>query len=430
MLYLTNERFSVIRGYRLVLVCLLVVSKISAVPTGHVQAADQTEIQLLGTIRFDGTMQDQSEDASPLENGQLGNRFGGISAIEYSGNANLFYAIADRGPDDGAAGYMCRFHLLKLDINPLAIEPVQGTVVKTVFLSDHREQVFSGSAALLCPTDTLAGRFDPEAVRSMPDGSLYVSDEYGPQLIQFGGDGRERCRVPLPSVLSVKVPADSKDRENQLNQSGRSSNRGMEGLALSTDGRHLYGLMQGALLQDSLRDEPGHASGRHCRLVEVDIDSGKCRQFVYSLEHPAYGTNEILAIGPDEFLVIERDSQPGTEAGFRKLMRIQLDNATDVSDRLQLASSTMPADTLDPSVIPVDKEVFLDFLNPKFGLVGEGMPEKIEGLTLGPVLPDGRHTLLVAIDNDFEEDHPTLIWVFAVPTSGLPALTSAALSSH
>jgi hypothetical protein len=41
------------------------------------------------------------------------------------------------------------------------------------------------------------------------------------------------------------------------------------------------------------------------------------------------------------------------------------------------------------------------------------MPEKIEGLTFGEVLPDGRRTLLVATDNDFESASDSLIWVFA-----------------
>jgi hypothetical protein len=44
------------------------------------------------------------------------------------------------------------------------------------------------------------------------------------------------------------------------------------------------------------------------------------------------------------------------------------------------------------------------------------MPEKIEGLTFGEVLPDGRRTLLVGTDNDFESASNSLIWVFAFAT--------------
>ena len=42
------------------------------------------------------------------------------------------------------------------------------------------------------------------------------------------------------------------------------------------------------------------------------------------------------------------------------------------------------------------------------------MPEKIESLTFGPDLADGRKTLLVVSDNDFVKEKPTMIYVFAI----------------
>ena len=56
-----------------------------------------------------------------------------------------------------------------------------------------------------------------------------------------------------------------------------------------------------------------------------------------------------------------------------------------------------------------------DLLDPRWKLAGEQMPEKIEGLCLGPQLPDGRQTLLLSSDNDFESKNASLIWVFALP---------------
>jgi hypothetical protein len=64
----------------------------------------------------------------------------------------------------------------------------------------------------------------------------------------------------------------------------------------------------------------------------------------------------------------------------------------------------------------VKKRVWLDLLDPRWGLAGAGMPEKIEGLTFGEVLPDGRRTLLVGTDNDFASASNSLIWVFAFAT--------------
>ena len=52
------------------------------------------------------------------------------------------------------------------------------------------------------------------------------------------------------------------------------------------------------------------------------------------------------------------------------------------------------------------------------------MPEKIEGLTFGPTLPDGRRTLIVTIDNDLMADKPSWFWVFAVDAKDLAPLTA------
>jgi outer membrane biosynthesis protein TonB len=48
------------------------------------------------------------------------------------------------------------------------------------------------------------------------------------------------------------------------------------------------------------------------------------------------------------------------------------------------------------------------------------MPEKIEGLTWGPELADGRLTLLVTSDNDLNPKQPTHVWMFAIEKSDLP----------
>jgi hypothetical protein len=54
-------------------------------------------------------------------------------------------------------------------------------------------------------------------------------------------------------------------------------------------------------------------------------------------------------------------------------------------------------------------------------LAGEKFPEKPEGLVFGPTLPDGSRTLLVAIDNDFESNQSSQIWVFRFQAADLPS---------
>ncbi len=67
--------------------------------------------------------------------------------------------------------------------------------------------------------------------------------------------------------------------------------------------------------------------------------------------------------------------------------------------------------------------LFLDFTDAKFGLAGASMPEKIEGLTFGPDLPDGRHLHIVTTDDDMKADDPSVFWAFAIPASDVPTFS-------
>jgi hypothetical protein len=117
-----------------------------------------------------------------------------------------------------------------------------------------------------------------------------------------------------------------------------------------------------------------------------------------------------------EFLVLERDSKEGKDAECKKLFRIDLSGATDIS-----AVEALPAGALPATVTPVKKKPFLDFLAKKLGIAGADCPEKLEGLAFGPDLPDGRRLLLVSADNDFNPKKPFRVYAFAIDKSDLPA---------
>lgn len=372
-------------------------------------ASEKVEIELIGTARISGDARDFSGDAAVLENGEPRNRLGGFSAMDYSATQQVFAAMSDRGPDDGAVGYPCRVQMFEIAIRPGAAVPVEATNIRTVFFSDSQGRRFTGSSAMIEGANGVSHRFDPEGFRFGSDDSMFVSDEYGPVLIQFSADGKELKRFDLPDYLLVKNPHADKKKENKANASGRASNRGMECLALSSDGGKLVGLMQSALLQDGERTEDGVILGKNCRLVEIDVSTGRTREFVYQMDSVENGNSEIVALGPDEYLVLERDSLAGEKADYRKLVHVTLTGATDITGRRMLPAGELPSE-----IVPVKREVFLDFLDPRWNLAGSTMPEKIEGLTFGPELSDGRRSLLVGTDNDFESASESLIWVFAV----------------
>jgi len=372
------------------------------------RAAD--DIQLIGIASLPGTASDRSGQQDKLVNGVPHNRLGGFSALEYSGVDQRYVALPDRGPDDGATGYLCRFQVLDINVTLEGSPSVTASLVDSVSLTDSENRPFTGDASAFSPSTNIAERLDPEGFRFANDGGFYLSDEYGPQLIEFDATGHERRRFELPEHLKALHPADNKNGENALNVKGRSSNKGMEGLAISPDGTKLFGLMQHVLLQDGVRNELGWSVGRNCRLIQVDVKTGAIQEYVYQLDSEENGLNEIVAINDSEFLVIERDGEVGDLAKFKKIMKINVAHATPVQDLDQL-----PAE-LPSSIVPVAKEVYIDFLSPEFNLTSAQIPEKLEGLTFGPPLSDGRASIVVSSDNDFVDTSPSLIYVFAVST--------------
>ncbi len=370
---------------------------------GFSQSYAQVELIGVGSLKGDAT--DLSKIDDPENQGL--NRLGGFSALEYIGG-NRYIALSDRGPKDGAVDFRCRLHEITINVqddNSASQSRVAVALQKTQFLADANGRPFTGSSSVFEASSTSAGRFDPEGIRITKDGGYVISDEYGPQVIEFASNGKERRRFQVPKYFLADRYAPTKAEENALNTKGRQSNNGLEGLARTPSGTWV-GLMQRPLMQDAVRGEDGSHTGVNCRLVELGQANG--RQFVYQLDSPEYKLNEVLAISDTSFLAIERDGEPGLAAKFKRIMLIDTSEATDVS-----GIESLPAG-LPESIKPVAKRVFIDLLDPTFGLVGETLPEKIEGLAFGPDLKDGRRLLVVCSDNDFVETNASQFYLFAI----------------
>jgi hypothetical protein len=175
--------------------------------------------------------------------------------------------------------------------------------------------------------------------------------------------------------------------------------------------------MQGPLIQDGTRKD-GKVVGTHCRLLQLTLQGETVAEYVYVMDSPDNGNSEILALPDGRLLVLERDGNAGEKAAHRKLIAVSLTGATSVA-----GMTTLPRNLRENNIQPVTRTVLLDLLDPRWKLAGKNMPEKIEGLTLGPPLPDGRQTLILSSDNDFESQNASLMWVFALPAGPVPAGT-------
>lgn len=410
------------------------------VAIAQTNSSGESKIKLLGVAEISPTATDNSGLHQSLGEDYFNDLLGGFSAIEYTGEGNLFYLLPDRGPLDGAVDWTCRVQKFAISVQPKADEKISNVsansgssvnsnssvneasptemaysvdakLVETILLTDREGRPFTGNAAALTATAEHPLRLDPEGIRVGASGNFFISDEYGPSLFEYTPKGRLVKQLPVPARFLIANPQPNSDDEDPVNETGRQANRGMEGLAISPNQKMLFGLLQSSLLQDSERvPDAKRGVGESCRMVQISVNGKTKKELLYHLDDPQYGLNEVCAADRHHFVVIERDGEKGAEAKFKKLMLISDQDATDISHIDHLPAHGLPAD-----VQPLKKKVLIDLLDPQWGLAGDQMPEKIEGLTFGPNLPDGRRLLLVGSDNDFEPDSPSHIYVFAVP---------------
>lgn len=384
---------------------------------------------------------DLSGLSGTLENGSdAAAVFGGIgSGLAWAGG-NTFLALPDRGPNatawnaavDNTTSYISRFQTLSLGLNqnfngssysyslssslnattllssstPLAygaITPGNNSAGKYYFTG--RSDNFSAGNS----TNPNNGRLDPEGIRVSNDGkSVFISDEYGPYVYQFDRlSGARTNTFALPGAFAAANLSPQGATEISGNSSGRVANKGMEGLAITPDGKTLVGFMQSPLAQD------GGDGGRANRIVTIDIATGTTRQYVYDNyladKNKTYNSSEILAINDHEFLVLERDGKglgDGSKAVIKRVYKIDLSGATDIGALNGGAGISGESDLLAHAV---GKTLFLDLVTSlkAAGFAETSIPAKLEGMSFGEDILEGStlyHTLYIANDNDFLPD--------------------------
>jgi hypothetical protein len=412
---------------------------------GGVLIPAQAQISLLanGTLTSSsaGSYADRSGLKGTLENGAAANLLGGLgSGIAYV-SGDTFVAVPDRGPNavpynsliDDTVSYINRFHTIRMNLEknkgeglPYTISPKleettllwssrplvygngtaygvpSGAASENTFLKHY----FTGRSDNFDPTqssgDVLDARLDPESIRVSNDGlTVFISDEYGPYVYQFLRRTGERIRTfELPKALDVAHPGTTTDNELATNSTGRVPNKGMEGLALTPDGRTLVGILQTATIEDT---NAGGAGTKLLRIAVIDIPSGKTVHEYGYLLTTGSGVSEIVAFNDHEFLVDERDGKglgDGSKAKVKQLFKIDLKGATDITGMDGNAAAT----------VAVPKTLFLDIVKVlgANGVTPDQVPAKIEGLAFGPDVNDKGtkiHTLWVANDNDFLQDY-------------------------
>ncbi len=394
---------------------------------------------LIATGSLSGSASDLSGLTGKLESGVAANLLGGMgSGLAWAGG-NTFLALPDRGPNalayaggaavDNTTSYIPRFNTVTLGLTSTLVGSTYNyaltpTVTSTTLLYSSTalnygavtpanntadKFYFSGRSDNFAAGNSLNvnnARLDPEAIRVSNDGkSVYISDEYGPYVYQFNRATGERTNsYALPSAFAINSLSSNGATEISGNTAGRVANKGMEGLAITPDGKTLVGFEQSPLIQD------GGDGGRANRIVKIDTATGATKQYVYDNfladKNKTYNSSEILAINDNEFLVLERDGKglgDGSSADVKRIYKVNLAGATDIGALNGGAGISGEANLL---TYAVNKTLFLDL---KTSLVAAGVPvtaipSKLEGMAFGDDILEGStlyHTLYVANDNDF-----------------------------
>jgi hypothetical protein len=162
----------------------------------------------------------------------------------------------------------------------------------------------------------------------LPDGTFWISDEYGPFITQFDATGRQIKRLsPFDGSLLREL-------------ANRVGNRGLEGLAVTPDGSTLVAIMQSALQQPDLAGADPIQIGL-VRIVTYRLATGALHEYLYVLDDPAANqtaVSEIASLTDHTFVVDERDGKfpPGA---YKKLWRVDLAGATDIGPHSTVAGA-------------------------------------------------------------------------------------------
>jgi len=317
------------------------------------------------------------EATLPIGSSFEGTLVGGLSGLVWSPADDAFFALSD----DRAVKGPARFYRLRVDLSDGRLSDGEVQIDGVTRLSDSLRRPYA--------TNTI----DPEGFAIAPDGALFFGSEgvarraIAPFVAAIARDGHELRRFPLPERY---LPDGGGHR-------GIRDNLAFENLSVTPDGRFLISATENALVTDGPAADVGTPSLSRVLVWPLDDRDAMPREYAYSVD-PVRGTpataetfrvnglDDILALDDERFLALEREFVFGVGMHLR-LYLASLHDATEVS-RL---------DGLDRQPIrTVSKRLLLDFGDLPVQL------ENFEGIALGPRLPDGRRSLLVVSDDNFD----------------------------
>ncbi len=316
-----------------------------------------------------------------------GTTVGGLSGIDYDAVNNKYYIISDDRSDKNPA----RFYTAKIFVRSNGIDSL----------------VFTGVKNLLQPNgDTFPGTRQNKQLTPDPEGIRYNSKT---RRLVWSSEGErilkdnDTVRInPAISVIDTKgnYIANYVLPENMhmsVLPKGPRRNGVFEGLTFAENFKTLFVSVEEPLYEDGPQADV-FDNNACVRIIKFNAATKKSiAQFAYKLEPVAYapipaqafkinGVPDILSVGNNKLLVIERSFSTGRLPCTIKLFIADCNEATDITNTGLKGKKDF---------IPAKKTLLLNM--DELGIY----TDNIEGVTFGPVLPNGHRTLLFIADDNF-----------------------------
>ncbi|MBS1509267.1 MAG: esterase-like activity of phytase family protein [Bacteroidetes bacterium] len=313
---------------------------------------------------------------------------GGLSGIDYDAKQNVYYLISDDRSEINPA----RFYTAKIIITSKGIDSVHFLDVQ--FMKQPDQTVYPGKKQDRFHTP------DPEAIRYNPVAKNLVWSSEGERIVK-----EKDTVLENPSVIKIATNGSFKKAfalpDNLVmhaTEKGPRQNGVLEGMSFADNYQSLYVNVEEPLYEDGPRADVTDTL-TYIRILKFNAATGtNTAQFAYKLEpvaHPAIPANafkingvpDILNIGKDKFLVIERSFSTGKLACTIRVFETDLSKATNIKD--------IPSLKTNHNFTPAEKKLLINMDDLGIYI------DNIEGVTLGPRLPNGHKTLVFIADNNF-----------------------------
>ncbi len=326
---------------------------------------------------------------------------GGLSGIDYNSGSNVYYMISDDRSERNPA----RFYEAQIIINKAKIDSVIFKDVK--FLKNDSGKVYPNS--LTDPYHTP----DPEALRYNSKNNTFVWSSEGERIVTPG-----KLVLEDPTITEINVAGyyiDTFQLPPQLhmhaNESGPRRNSVFEGVTFAGDYKTLFVSVEEPLYNDGQRAGLNDSTGI-TRILRFSMASKKpVAQYAYILDPVAHkpipgnafeinGIPDILSVGKNKFLVIERSYSTGRSASTIKVFLTDISSAENIDTIASLKNKKDLKTATKKLLLNMDDlGIYID---------------NIEGVTFGPILPDGKRSLLFISDNNFNPLEKTQLLLFEI----------------